>query len=464
MFVAIRFTGRFKLASCRGHEKLISISGTRLDLGQSSHVGLERLGNVDTPVSALVIFEDRHERATNCQAGAVKGVREFRLAALGAIARLHAAGLERFHIGAGRNFAVGVLRREPDLDIVSARAAKTHVAGAEDDGAIGQLQALQDALGVGGELFQRGGRFFCPRHPDELDFVELVLADEAAHVPPARPGLGTKARRMRHKAQRQLDGIDDLIAHQIGQRHFGCGNEVVALALSVLHGEEVFLEFRELPRAAQRLRRHDVRHVGFGVAMFGGVNVEHELGKGPMQAGDRPAQHGKTRTGDARSGLEVQPEVCPDIDVVAHREFKRARGAPSAQLDVLRLIRADGHVGRGQIGNGHEQSLQFGLQGVEPGGVCFQRGFDVADLFHDRRDILAFGFGLPDLLGEQVAPRLQIFGLFLQGFALGFEGFKAGHIEEGLRALTGFEPGDDVGQVFAQQGDVEHDAFELNEK
>jgi hypothetical protein len=104
------------------------------------------------------------------------------------------------------------------------------------------------------------------------------------------------------------------------------------------------------------------------------------------------------------------------------------------------------------------------LQGVEPGGVCFQRGFDVADLFHDRRDILTFGFGLPDLLGEQVAPRLQIFGLFLQSFALGFEGFKAGHIEEGLRGLTGFEPGDDVRQVFAQQGDVEHDAFELNEK
>ncbi len=44
---------------------------------------------------------------------------------------------------------------------------------------------------------------------DQLDLLELVLADHAAHVAPAAAGLGTEAHRVGGHAQRQALGIDD---------------------------------------------------------------------------------------------------------------------------------------------------------------------------------------------------------------------------------------------------------------
>ena len=53
-------------------------------------------------------------------------------------ARLHAACLEGFEVGAGRNFAVGILRRQPYFDVIGHRGREAHVAAAQFDHAIGQ--------------------------------------------------------------------------------------------------------------------------------------------------------------------------------------------------------------------------------------------------------------------------------------------------------------------------------------
>ena len=52
-----------------------------------------------------------------------------------------------------------------------------------------------------------------------------MLADHAARVLAGRAGLGAEARRPGGYAHGQLRLVDDLLAHEIGQRDFGGGDE-----------------------------------------------------------------------------------------------------------------------------------------------------------------------------------------------------------------------------------------------
>ena len=52
-----------------------------------------------------------------------------------------------------------------------------------------------------------------------------MLADHAARVLARRTRFGAEARRERGDADRQLGLVGDLLAHEIGERHFGGGNE-----------------------------------------------------------------------------------------------------------------------------------------------------------------------------------------------------------------------------------------------
>ena len=71
-----------------------------------------------------------------------------------AATRLHATSLEIPHVGAGRDFAVGILRRDPHFQIVGFACAEAHIAGAQNDLTVRQTQKLKNLLGVAGHLFQ----------------------------------------------------------------------------------------------------------------------------------------------------------------------------------------------------------------------------------------------------------------------------------------------------------------------
>src|ERR1700730_18966870 len=88
-------------------------SAIRRDHLLPAHIGLQRLGDLDGAVVALKVLEDRDHRPADRQTGAVQGMHGLRaLAACGAVARLHALGLEGAAIGAAGNLAIGVLRRQ----------------------------------------------------------------------------------------------------------------------------------------------------------------------------------------------------------------------------------------------------------------------------------------------------------------------------------------------------------------
>ena len=73
---------------------------------------------------------------------------------------------------------------------------EAHVASTQRQHPIRQLEQLQDALGVGGQAFQRlvgSGRIDDLHH---LHLVELVLTDHAAGIAPGGTGLAAEARGM----------------------------------------------------------------------------------------------------------------------------------------------------------------------------------------------------------------------------------------------------------------------------
>ena len=81
----------------------------------------------------------------------------------------------------------------------------------------------------------------------ELDLVELVLADQTAHVLAVRAGLAAEARRVGGVADRQLAAVEDLAAVEVGQRHFRRRHQIeIPLAGDL---EEIGFELRQIAGA-----------------------------------------------------------------------------------------------------------------------------------------------------------------------------------------------------------------------
>src|SRR5690606_2129056 len=93
-------------------------SGRPDDL-EPAHIGPQGLWNGHRTVGLLVVLQHRDQGAPDREARTVEGMDEFGpLLARRAVSRVHAPRLEVTAIGAGRNLAVAILARQPDLDVV----------------------------------------------------------------------------------------------------------------------------------------------------------------------------------------------------------------------------------------------------------------------------------------------------------------------------------------------------------
>src|SRR5207247_2864599 len=90
----------------------------------------QSLRNDHRAVGLLIILKDGKPSAADCQTRAVQGVHKLGLRSTGAAkANVGAPRLERFVVRAGRDFAKGILRRQPHFDVVSLGVAETKIAG-----------------------------------------------------------------------------------------------------------------------------------------------------------------------------------------------------------------------------------------------------------------------------------------------------------------------------------------------
>ena len=110
---------------------------------------------------------------------------------------------------------------------------------------------------------------------------------------------------MRREFDGQIGFGHHHIAHKVGQRHFAGRNQIergviwlrFALLPAFFRREQIALEFRQLPRTFKRFAIHGIGNVTFGVTVFFGLHIEHELGKGAVQFGDFSFHHREARTG-----------------------------------------------------------------------------------------------------------------------------------------------------------------------
>ena len=122
-------------------------------------------------------------------------------AAARAVADVGAARLEGVEVGAGRDFAVEILAGQPDFEVVSFGGGEAGVAGAEENAAIRQVEGFENLFGVAGEALVLGVGFFRASELDQLDFLKLVLADDAARVFAGCAGFGAEAWRVGGEAR-----------------------------------------------------------------------------------------------------------------------------------------------------------------------------------------------------------------------------------------------------------------------
>ncbi|MNG94387.1 hypothetical protein D3C79_533980 [compost metagenome] len=249
-----------------------------------------------------------------------------------------------------------------------------------------------------------------------------MLTDHATGIAPRSTGFAAEARRVGNQLERQLLGIEDLARDQVGQRHFGSRDQVeVGLAFAA-DLEQVFLELRQLAGALQGRGLHQVRGVVLLVAVLAGVQVDHELRQGAVQAGDRAAQHGKACARQLGGGFEVQATAdFAKGDVVLDFKIEGLRRAPTTHFDVVVFAGTDRHAGVRQVGDGQQDAIQLGLNGVQLSLAGSQFVGHALDVRHQRGDVFALGLGLADGLGTGVTLGLQLLGAGLHRLAALFQ-------------------------------------------
>jgi hypothetical protein len=104
--------------------------------------------------------------------------------------------LEGLEVRAGRNLAVKLLAGKPDFQVEGLGRGEAGVARAEQNAAIGQAQRLQNLFRVARQPLVLGVGVLGPGELDQLDFLKLMLADDAARILARRSSLGAEAGRV----------------------------------------------------------------------------------------------------------------------------------------------------------------------------------------------------------------------------------------------------------------------------
>ena len=299
--------------------------------------------------------------------------------------------------------------------------------------------------------FRRGDR-------DQLDLVELVLAEHAARVAAGRARLGAEARRQRGEAERQLGLVEDGFADEVGQRDFGGGDEPERwsdCALELLPIEHAtFRSIVELHLASERhllaapalgieqiLSRHS-----HSVATRRRTDLRRTSAAAPSRTAPRraPAAAAAPRCSRARvvcrssmnwpsarssrascplSTTKRAPESLAAVSKSICPAPRRARSAPSALFDgrasspqsrysTLACSSApDRHVVERHVGD-HRQRVVQRLVAALPFASASRAGTSLSsrDFGHQLRGrrLVLLRLGLADLLGGRVAPRLRL--------------------------------------------------------
>ena len=237
---------------------------------------------------------------------------------------IHPPRLEIAAHRTGRDFAIGLLTRQPDFDVIGLAGAEPHVAGAQHDGAEMQPEPLEHGFRACGHTLVFLNRGVRRGDGDEFHLGELVLAQHAARVTPRRSRLGPETCRLRNVAFRQFFFGNDLAGRHVCQRHFRCRNQPAAVG----GAEQIIAELGQLVGAVGgRIIDHQ-RRIDFRVAVLAGVQVEHVLAKRALETRQSARQDGEPGARHFCRALEIHhPQRFAELEMFLCLETEIGLGA-----------------------------------------------------------------------------------------------------------------------------------------
>jgi histidinol-phosphate aminotransferase len=258
-----------------------------------------------------------------------------------------------------------------------------------------------------GQLLQRIKRCAGFRDPDQLDFLELMLAHEAARIASGGAGFFAKACRRGDEALRQAAGGENLVPMERGERHLRRGDEE---EIGLLVEEHRIGEFRELTgrphrRASDQVGRRDLRIP----RLRRSIEKEIDDAAGESRAG--PAQEAKAASGELGGAREIEnAQSFADRVMRLRLEVERARRALGMEHDIAGFADAVGHRVVDHVWGLREARVDLGPQGRGSRRI----GGDLRIEFGDPRpEALGFALsigGLGDRIGQDIffrSPSLQ---------------------------------------------------------
>ena len=180
---------------------------------------------------------------------------------------------------------------------------------------------------------------------------------------PAAPASRRKHGRVGGVADRQVGGLEDLVAVKVRDRDLGRGDQVEVVA-----GDDVHLVFlvRDLAGATRGVGVDDDRRPDLGHAVLGDVDVEEPVDQRPLERGTRALVDREAGAGDLRAAGQVDDvERLGDLPV----------GPPSPRLAAGGRVRADLAVARLLDGSSSPQVRTVTLASSPPTGTSGSAGF-----------------------------------------------------------------------------------------
>ena len=183
-----------------------------------------------------------------------------------------------------------------------------------------------------------------------MDTVQTAFLDAVgAHLLAEAGGVGGQG-------QGELVGREDLVNETADHGVFGGADQVQVFPFDLIHHS---VHFRE---------GHDALH-HVAVDHEGGddvskTTVDHEVsGIGQdslVQARNIAQQVVEAAAGDTTGGLEIcTVELVNDVGVIGHLEIRHHRFAEPLDFYVIGVVRADGHGGVDDVGDGEQDSAHL---------------------------------------------------------------------------------------------------------
>ena len=143
--------------------------------------------------------------------------------------------LERFKVGYRTYFEPLLLSGAPNFKVVGHRRGEAHIAAAETDDAVGETEFFHKAFYVQYHHIQRLITLVGVNNLYEFHFVEFVETIETLHVCAVTASLAAETRCVGAMLDWELLGVEDFVAVDVGDWHFGGGHEVEVVNLAVVH-------------------------------------------------------------------------------------------------------------------------------------------------------------------------------------------------------------------------------------